>query len=69
MANDPNKFRDPVVHDQTSKTTSSGGIGKWIAIGLAVLLALLLLSWLLGLFNDDDAVVTDADEPAVVVTE
>ena len=80
MANDPNDFRKPTVHDDGS---SSGGIGKWLAIAAAVLLALLLLLWLFGAFEGDavvpgtattetttdapDAVVVDPD--AVVVTE
>lgn len=67
MADGPKDFRDPVVHDSSS--SSSGGIGKWIGIAVAVLIALLLLSWLLGLFGNDEAVVTEADDPAVVVVE
>ena len=57
MADSPNDYRDPKV---TTTKTDSGGIGKWIAIALAVLLALALLGWLLGWFGDDDvdAVVT-----------
>ena len=64
MANDPKNYRDPKV------TEDRGGIGRWLLIGLAVLLALLLLGWLLGLIGgDDDAVVVTDDQPdAVVVT-
>ena len=67
MADGPKDFRDPVVHDDKA---SSRGVGKWIAIAIAVLLGLLLLSWLFGLFgDDDDAVVTETGEPAVIVTD
>lgn len=74
MANDPNDFRKPTVHDDAS-SGSSGGIGKWLLIALAVLLALLLLGWLLGFFGGGDAIVpgtagTATDAPdAVIVTE
>ena len=64
MANHPNDFRDPKVTQDTG-----GGIGKWIAIAIGALLLLLLLGWLLGLFNDDEAVVVTDDAPdAVIVT-
>ena len=66
MADDPKDFRDPVIHDSSK---SSGGISKWIGIALAVLIALLLLSWLFGLFDDDDAVVTQTNDPAVVTDD
>ena len=67
MANSPNDFCDPKINfDRGSK--SSGGIGKWIAVTVAVLLAVLLLAWLFGLF-EDDAVVTNVTDPdAVIVT-
>lgn len=65
MADSPNDYRDPKV---TTKSEGSN-IGKWIAIALAVLLALALLAWLLGAFDDDevDAVVAPADDTTVVV--
>ena len=67
MADGPKNFRDPVIHDDKA---SANGIGRWIGIALAVLIGLLLLSWLLGLFgDDDDAVITETGDPAVVVTE
>lgn len=65
MADSPNDYRDPKV---TTTKSDSGGIGKWIAIALAVLLALALLAWLLGLFDDDTEVVTTpATDTTVVV--
>lgn len=53
MADGPNDFRDPKVTSGT-KTSDSGGMGKWIGIAIAVLLVLLLLAWLLGLFANDE---------------
>ena len=67
MANDPNDFRKPSVHDAAGSATS-GGIGRWIAIAVAVLLAVLLLSWLFGLFGDDEVAVAPSDPDAVIVT-
>ena len=69
MADSPNDFRDPHV----SKTESSGGIGKWIGIALAVLLGLLLLAWLFGAFDDDIETTTvpaetTVTEPATTTT-
>lgn len=72
MAKSPNDFRDPKVTSGTSDTSSGGGIGKWIAIAVGVLLALLLLAWLLGLFASDeevDAVVVPEAETGTVVEE
>lgn len=63
MANDPGDFRNPKV--QNTGTKPSGGIGKWIGIALAALLALLLLLWLFGAFGDDDTAV-DTTDPDVV---
>ena len=75
MANTPNDYRDPKVSTTTEKT----GNRNWLWIALAVLVALLLLAWLLGLFGGDDdvdAVVTEepaaatgGDVDAVVVEE
>ena len=64
MADGPNDFRDPKV---TSTSKDSGGIGKWIAIAVGVILLLLLLGWLLGLFAD--AAVVPAEDGTVVITE
>ena len=61
MANTPNDYRDPKV----TTTTEKSGNRNWLWIALAVLVALLLLAWLLGLFGGEeevDAVVTE--EPA-----
>ena len=63
MANTPNDYRDPKV----TTTTEKSGNRNWLWIALAVLVALLLLAWLLGLFGGEeevDAVVTE--EPAAV---
>ena len=74
MADGPNDFRDPKV--TTNNSSSSGGIGKWIGLAIAALVALLLLLWLFGAFNDDEEVVVDqpvvegTDAPdAVIVTD
>jgi hypothetical protein len=67
MAEDPKDFRNPKV--TSGGTSDSGGIGKWIAIAVAALLALLLLAWLFGLFGNDDvdaAVVPEGDDAVVV---
>lgn len=62
MADGPNDFRDPKV---TGSSASSGGIGKWIGYAIAALVALLLLLWLFGAFDNDDAVVVTDDQPVV----
>ena len=68
MSNSPNDFRDPKVTSDGS-SASSGGIGKWIAIAVAALLALLLLAWLFGLFEDEAVVTGTGNDPdAVIVT-
>ncbi|WP_299819051.1 hypothetical protein [uncultured Jannaschia sp.] len=58
MAKNPGDFRNPKVQDTGKK--SSGGIGKWIGIAVAALVALLLLLWLFGALGGDDATVDDA---------
>ena len=65
MADSPNDYRDPKV----TAAKSSSGIGKWIAIAIAALLALALLAYLLGFFDDDAdvTVVPPADNGTVVV--
>ncbi len=70
MADGPENFRDPKVTSTDAKTTGSGGMGKWIGIALAVIVALLVLGWLLGLFADDDvdAVEVPAETGTVVET-
>jgi len=69
MSKDPDDFRNPKVSN--TDNGSSGGMGKWIGIAIAVILALLLLGWLFGLFADDevDTTVVPADDDAVVVTD
>jgi hypothetical protein len=70
MADNPKDFRDPKV-TSSNTTDSSGGIGKWIAIAVGVVLLLLLLAWLLGLFADDEVDATvpleSTDEETVIV--
>ena len=63
MADGPNDFRDPKV----TTSSPSGGIGKWIGLAIAALVALLLLLWLFGAFDDDEEVVVD--QPVVEETE
>lgn len=61
-------YRDPKV---TTAETKSGA-GKWIGIAIAVILALLLLAWLLGSFDNEeevDAVPVVTEEPAAVTPE
>ena len=69
MADGPNDFRDPKV--TTDRKDTGGGIGKWIAIAVGVILLLLLLGWLLGWFADDevDAAVVPAEDTEVIVTD
>ena len=73
MAKDPDDFRNPQVSGEGSVSKSaSSDIGKWIAIAVGALLLLLLLAWLFGLFENDEAettVVPTDDSGAVVVTE
>lgn len=66
MADGPNDFRDPKV---TNDSNSSGGIGKLIGYAIAALLALLLLLWLFGAFDNEDAVVVTDDQPVVTDQE
>ncbi|WP_299657041.1 hypothetical protein [uncultured Jannaschia sp.] len=63
MANNPGDFRNPKIQDTGKK--SSGGIGKWIGIGLAALVVLLLLLWLFGALGGEDAAVETSDPDAV----
>ena len=65
MANTPNDYRDPKVSTTTEKT----GNRNWLWIALAVLVALLLLAWLLGLFGGDEEEVVITEEPAAVETD
>ena len=62
MANTPNDYRDPKVSTTTEKKSNR----NWLWIALAVLAALLLLAWLLGLFGGDDEVDAVVTEPAAV---
>lgn len=58
-------YRDP----KTTNTSSSSGAGKWIAIAVAAVIAILLLAWFFGAFdtNEVDTVpVVTTEEPAVV---
>lgn len=55
-------YRDPKVTKTDEKKDS--GIGKWIGIAVAALLALLLLGWLLGWFGEEETQVETVD-PAV----
>ncbi len=67
MAQPPNDFREPKVTD----TKTDGGMGKWIGIAVAAILALLLLAWLFGAFGDDDVETTTVpiQDDAVVVED
>lgn len=60
-------YRDPKV------TKTSSGMGKWIAIAVAILLAIALIAWLLGAFNADEPetvpVVTEQEAPVTIVPE
>lgn len=56
-------YRDPKV----TNSGSSGSKMKWVWIALAVILGLLLLSWLIGAF--DETAENETIEPAVVVDE
>lgn len=64
MASNPNDYRDPKV---TKDGSSDSSIGKWIAIAIAALLLLLLLGWLIGLFDNDQTAVVPANEPDAVI--
>lgn len=68
MADGPQDYRDPKV-----TATDRGSSMKWLWYVLGALLVLLLLAWLLGLFdaNDEEAVVTTdtTTEEAVIVEE
>lgn len=55
-------YRDPKVTKTDDK--KSGGIGKWIGIAVAALIALLLLAWLLGWFGQDETEI-EAVDPAI----
>jgi hypothetical protein len=57
-------YRDPKA--TTTHEEKSGGMGKWIGIALAVLVALLLIGWLLGWFATEETAVRTVDP---VVTE
>ena len=61
-------YRDPKV----TTTEEKSGIGKWIGIAVAVILALLLLAWLLGTFDNNTTetvpVVTEEPAPATGTT-
>ncbi|WP_299823041.1 hypothetical protein [uncultured Jannaschia sp.] len=65
MAKNSDDFRNPKV--QEAGTKSSGGIGKWIGIAVAAILALLLLLWLFGALGSDDAALDTAEPEAVIV--
>ncbi|HEV7344040.1 MAG TPA: hypothetical protein VGN60_00185 [Devosia sp.] len=56
-------YRDPKV-TKTSGSSGSSGAGKWIAIAIVVILALLLLAWWMGAFNGNEV-----DTVPVVTTE
>lgn len=43
-------YRDPKV----TTTESKSSVGKWIGIAIAVILALLLLAWALGSFDEQE---------------
>ena len=59
-------YRDPKV----TTTEEKSSVGKWIGIAVAVILALLLLAWLLGTFDDNtvDTVPVVTQEPATSTT-
>lgn len=43
-------YKDPKV---TKAETSESSTGRWIAIAAVVIVALLVLAWLLGMFDDN----------------
>jgi hypothetical protein len=51
MTHDPKNYRDPKVTTEQRRT--SGGAMRWVWIALAVIVVLLLLSWIFGGFGDD----------------
>lgn len=57
-------YRDPKV----TETNDGGGMGKWIGILIAGLVALLLLAWLLGWFDGPEVAEVEAVEPVAVET-
>ena len=73
MADGPKDFRDPKVTPTGTATTgaeTTGGMGKWIGIGIAALVALLLLAWIFGAFADDEGEVdAGAPEDSTVIEE
>ena len=65
-------MRDPVktpprdtVHDPMREPKRGGGTGRWIWIGVLVLLGLVLLFWFFGM-TDDTADVVDVTPSATV---
>lgn len=61
------EYRDPKVTTPTK--SRSGGMGKWIGIILAIIVALLLLAWLTGWWDNDEVATVPADDTIVVVPE
>ncbi|NDV87106.1 hypothetical protein GTW51_10370 [Aurantimonas aggregata] len=60
-------YRDPKV----TTTENKSSVGKWIGIAIAVILALILLAWALGSFDEEEAevvpMVTEEGTAPVVV--
>ncbi|MGR3593504.1 MAG: hypothetical protein ACU0BO_16180 [Limimaricola soesokkakensis] len=60
-------YRDPKVTNADGNKANS--MGKWIGIALAALLGLLLLGWLFGLFDPEEAGLETADPALIEETE
>ena len=64
MAQDPKTYRDPKVTQPTR--SSSGGAMRWVWIGLAIIVVLVLLAWLFGWNTTDEVTTRPVDDTEIV---